>query len=269
MCFDSPYYGQFAYNMACSIKAHSSLPIHLIADKKSIISIDKSVFDSIEYYDFEKEGNRTNIGLTKVLLFDRSPFERTLYLDVDGVLFKDPEPLFEIFDTIFVQVTGKGNLEDEGTATVWAKNEDLRERFGISGEVYATQTSIIYFDKKAKKFFEQLKSNFENRFERDEYATQWGKRQEHPDELYYSITLNQMGIKLPEIYPVFIPDRLETVTNILQKHYVLSMLGGWNNTKPYAKDLYDKIMSKLMKGMGRSHNYRATKLYQNKFVTKR
>lgn len=269
MCFNSQTYGKFAYNMAHSIRYYTDLPIHLLCDRESIEGIDTSVFSSYEIIDFERnEFGRIDNCLAKISLYERSPFDETLYLDVDGIMINNPEDIFKQLEgeIIWTQPMGKGTKTENITYT-WADNEIVWSRYNLPEETVfnTTQTSIIYFTKDAKLFFDVLKENYGNKLNKQEYREMWGRSSQHPDELYYSVTLAQMGIDLKEFRPVFFPEKIETVTNILNKYYVLSMYGG-NNVKPYAKSLYDRVMQSLLNKIGRNHYYKVEKLYKNKFI---
>lgn len=265
MCHSSPFYGKWAYNMAWSIRSLSDLPIHLVHDKKSIEGIDLSVFNSTKEHEFGKD-----FCYEKIDLFDKSPFDETLYLDVDGIVINDVGLLMDKLKgvDIWTQPMGTGRREDNITYT-WAKNDTVWERYKLKeGSLFTTtQTSVIYFTKSAKGFFDKLKENYKNRLDESEYREMWGKSKQHPDELYYSITLAQLGVTLEELKPVFFPERIENLGTILKDYYILSMYGG-NNVKPYAKDLYDRIMHKVMSDKGRNHIYKVHNLYRNKFISR-
>jgi hypothetical protein len=273
MCFGSKSYGKFAFNMAHSIRHYSGIDIHLICDKVSIEGIDISIFNSLSVYEFEKDSaGRIDVGLSKIKLFDRSPFDKTLYLDVDGVMLKSPDDLFDIFEgtPIYTQLMDFGRREDNISYSLWASNETVWDHFKLSEhDVLPTvQTSLIYFEKTAGHFFEKLNENYENRLRPEQYLEMWGRSKHHPDELYYGVTMAQLGI-LPEAFdPVFFPNKMETVSNILNGYWVLSMFGG-NNVKPYGLNLYDKLMKAIMDKKGKNHYYKAHKLYHNKFINQK
>jgi hypothetical protein len=264
MCHTSNFYGKWAYNMAYSIRSFCELPIHLIHDSESVKGIDTSIFNSMQLTEFSKD-----FCLEKIKIFERSPFEETLYLDVDGIMIKNPEDIFTMLKGSFfwTQPMGTGKKGDDSINYMWAKNALLYDKYQINDNNWFTtcQTSIVYFTKEAKGFFNQLKLNYDNRLKPIEYREMWGKSKQHPDELYYSITMAQMGINILEFRPVFFPEKIETVTNILDKYYVLSMYGG-NNVKSYALALYDRIMQKVLNSKGKNHFYKANKLYPKKFI---
>jgi len=253
--------------MAHSIRHYSDLPIHLICDQSSISGIDLSVFSSYDLMEFEKdELGRIDNCLAKVKLFERTPFDETLYLDVDGVMLNNPETIFEELkgEKLFVHPMGKGGKNDNISYS-WANNDVVWNKFGLKEDsIFNTcQTSIIYFTNDAEDFFVRLEENYKNKLSQNEYREMWGRSNQHPDELYYSITMAQMVIQPKEFRPVFFPERLENISTIENDYYVLSMYGG-NNVKPYAKELYDRIMRMVLKSKG--HYYKIHNLYKNKFI---
>ncbi len=271
MCFNSQTYGKYAFNMAHSIRHYTNLPIHLISDGESTAGLNMAVFSSHSIVEFERNDHgKIDNCLAKIKLFERSPFEKTLFLDVDGIMLKNPEELFEILEgeNIYTQPMGSGKRGDSISYN-WASNDIIWERFNLSEDtIFNTcQTSIIYFDKseKAKDFFKKLEESYTKKLKSIEYREMWGRSKQHPDELYYSIAMAQTGITPKELRPVFFPERKEDDSKILENYYVLSMYGG-GNVKPYAFALYDRIMSSILNPKGINHWYKAKELYKRKFI---
>jgi hypothetical protein len=270
MCFNSLTYGKYAFNMAHSIRHYTNIPIHLISDKESIAGINTSVFSSHEIVEFEKNDlGKVDNCIAKIKLFERSPFENTLYLDVDGVLLNNPEEILKRLEEFpfWTQPMGTGKRGDDSINYMWAKNELLYDKYEIPSENLFTtcQTSIIYFTKEAEGFFKKLSENYQKRLKPIEYREMWGRSKQHPDELYYSVTMAQLGITLYDFKPVFFPERKEDESKIQKEYYVLSMYGG-GNVKPYALALYDRIISSILNKKGFNHYYKANQLYKNKFI---
>jgi alpha-N-acetylglucosamine transferase len=261
--------------MAQSIRHYTDLPIHLLVDKpETLAGIDTSVFNSTEWANFDlNEVGKIDNCLAKIKLFERSPFDQTLYLDVDGVILKNPEELFSRLEgkSIWTQPMGTGTKDHNITYT-WAPNEIVWERFKLKEDTLFTtcQTSIIYFEKgkEAKDFFKKLASNYKQKLKPIEYREMWGRSKQHPDELYYSVTMAQMGISLEEFKPIFFPERVEKISIIEENYYVLSMYGG-NNVKPYALAYYDRIMQAILGKKGLNHYFKAYKLYSKKFISQK
>jgi hypothetical protein len=271
MCFNSQTYGRYAYNMAHSIRRYTNIPIHLLSDNASVEGLDKSVFNSHEIVEFEKnEHGKIDNCLAKIKLFERSPFEKTLYLDVDGMMINNPEDIIKRLEgfPFWTQPMGTGKRGDDSINYMWAKNELLYDRYDIPSENLFTtcQTSIIYFTKEAEGFFKKLGENYEKKLKPIEYREMWGRSKQHPDELYYSVTMAQFGINLYEWRPVFFPEKREEETKILDNYYVLSMYGG-GNVKPYALKLYDRIMKdEILNPKKINHVFKAHELYKRKFI---
>jgi hypothetical protein len=262
MAFGKPVYGKYAFNMLHSIKhLNKSLPVHLICDQKAIGHIHIHDFDSFEVVEFS-----TDLGFNKIDLFDKSPFTETLYLDVDGICLNDPALLFKELkgEYIWTQPMGSGTVKDNITYN-WASPELVFKKFNLDGIFTTCQTSIIYFNKskEAKTFFKKLKENYKKRLDPKEYLFQWNKSNNHPDELYYSITLNQVGVSLKNLQPVFFPKAPENIGQILKDYSILSMWGK-GIVKPYAKTLYDRILFNVFNAIGENHYYKSDNLYRQK-----
>lgn len=271
--FGSATYAKYAYNMAFSIKHYCrSLPILLCTDGIGLNQVDQSVFDEVKIIEFNKE----DPGVNKTKLYDLSPFDKTLYLDVDGVCLKDISPLFDqlVGQEVFAQVIDSGKKQDKITYSEWADNDTVWDHFNLKEDVTlcGLQTSVVYFEKgkQAKTFFSKLKKNYSKPLEKSKYMLMWGFKKHHPDELYYAGTMAQNDI-VPDstINPVFFPDKIETVTKILSDFYVLSQFGGQNQVRPYAHDLYNRHLSSIMRKEGKDHLFKSQGLYKNKMIVQK
>lgn len=271
--FGSSTYAKYAYNMAYSIKHYcQSLSVFLYTDGIGMDQIDHSVFDKVEHFDF----NLQDPGLNKINLFELSPFENTLYLDVDGVCLKDISTLFEQLEgsDVFAQVIDFGKKDDKITYSEWADNPTVWEHFKLKDDAIlcGLQTSVIYFNrsKVSLSFFKQLKENYNNKLPKEKYLLMWGFKKHHPDELYYSGTMAQCDI-LPDkrIQPVFFPDKVESVTKIFSDHYILSHFGGQSLVRPYAHDLYNRHCAAIMREGKKDHLFKSQNLYKNKMIVQK
>lgn len=276
MCFGSNTYGAYAYNMAHSIKYfYPAANIHLLCDIDSINDIDTTIFDSFEVIDFERdEKGRIDNCLAKIKLFERSPFEKTLYLDVDGVCINSLEGLIERLESesLYVQVIDSGKKDKKIQYSLWATNDTIWDKFNLNeySVLPALQTSIMWFDrsKKAKEFFKKVEDNYtNNRLQPDEYWHMWGKSSQHPDELYYSATMAQMDI-LPDqnLNPIYFPNRSIQESELFKKYQILAMHGAVGLVQPFAHKVYDRILQKVMNSQNKNHLYKSHRLYKGKFV---
>lgn len=268
LSFGSATYAKYAMNMAYSIKHYCSVPVHLFSDGFGLDEIDQSIFDKVEIREFSKDP-----GYNKMCLYENSPFDRTLYLDVDGVCMKDVTPVFEALNgtPVYTQVIDYGPYTESKNYMEWAKNKTIWEHFKLKEDAIlcSVQTSIIYFEKgkKAEKFFDKLKQNYSNPLPKDKYHILWGRRKHHPDEVYYAATLAQMNIvPKPEFAPVFFPDKIAPVSKILSDYFILSQFGAETISKQYSQELYDKLMIPIMRDRGKSHSFKASRLYKFKMI---
>lgn len=268
--FGTATYAKYAYNMAYSIKHYcQSLPIFYYTDGVGLDQIDQSIFDKVVIQEF----NIKDPGINKINLFTLSPFEKTLYLDVDGVCLKDIRPLFDNLEGsgVFAQVIDSGSKSDKIGYSIWAENSVIWDHFKLPEEAIlpALQTSIIYFDrsKKALNFFSQLEENYKCPLEKDKYSILWGMKKYHPDELYYSGTMAQVEI-MPDkrIQPIFFPDKIEEIKTIFSDYYILSHYGAQALIRPYAHDLYNRHMSSILRENKKEHLFKAQGLYKNKMI---
>lgn len=270
------YYGQFAYNLAASIKSQSDVKIHLVCDEAAIKNLQMDFFDSHKIYDFPMSEGRIDPCQTKIEVLKMSPFEKTMYLDVDAVCLNKIDPLFDALDgePVYVHIMGQGGEKDKIHYSHWADNDVIWPHFKLSHDAVlpSTQTSIIYFEKgsKSKSFFAQLQKNYNNKLDKKQYTNMWGLSKSHPDELYFAVTFAHMGnIPKPELKPIFYPVVLENEGKILKDYYLLSIYGAHRTIKNYALSLYDRVMKKLFKPMGIHHRYDAHGLYKHKFAGQR
>lgn len=278
MCFGSTY-GAYAYNMAHSIKYFCpSANIHLLCDVVSINDIDTAIFDSFEVVDFETdEKGRIDNCMSKVKLFDRSPFDKTLYLDVDGVCINNIEGLIERLEneSLYIQVIDSGKKDKEIEYSIWATNDTIWDKFNLNDDsvLPALQTSIMWFDKskKTKEFFKKVEENYtNNRLKPEEYQYMWGKSRQHPDELYYSVTMAQLGV-LPDqkLQPIYYPKKSIQDSELFKNYQFLAMYGAAGLVKPFAFNVYDRVLQKVFAAQNKNHYYKSHRLYKGKFAGKK
>lgn len=275
IAFGKPY-GKMAFNLAASIKVRSGIKIHLVCDADALSDISTNFFDSHQVYDFKTLNNRIDPCQAKIDIYSLSPFQKTLFLDVDAVCMNSLEGLFDKLSgtSVYFQVMGRGRREDKITYSHWAENKTIWEHFKLKDDAILSscQTSVIYFEKgkEGKKFFDQLQNNYNNRLDKNQYSVMWGMSKAHPDELYYSVTATQLNI-LPDIaiQPLFYPNILKNEGEIMKEFPVLSIYGAHRTIKNYGLDLYDRIMKEVMKKLGMYHKYQAHNLYKLKFAGQR
>lgn len=157
----SPEYLGMANNLAISIKnIEPTMPICLAHNYEYI---DKSLFDfevKVPDESWQTNGKVEYIKI-KTWMYDFSPFQRTLFLDVDMVwlLSKKPSELFDECEGLDWTMSNTG-LSDK---SIWCNIEDVRKIYP-NVQMWNYHSECIYFTKsdKVKKYFDTVKSTYVN-----------------------------------------------------------------------------------------------------------
>lgn len=270
IAFGHKSYGKWAYNMAHSLKHFNpEINIHLVYEPETAGGLDLSLFTSKDERLFERlPSGKIDVAGIKTRLPEFSPYDKTIYLDCDGIALKDISPLFEL--PMYSQALSAGKFTETLNYT-WANKEYIWKHFGLNEDtVYPSiQSSIVVFgkDKDSKAFFKRLQENYKTPVPESEFTESWGNAGMQPDELYYSATFAQMGI-VPDLtlQPCYFPHtHTNKLKEITDNHYILSMYGAGALVRPFAKDFYDRLMHSYLKGTGKPHHYKAHMLYKDKF----
>ena len=121
-----------------------------------------------------------------------TPFEQTLYLDVDGICLKPIAELFELMQgrTICSQVVSEHDTKEDWWPCKWMPLDAVKRVYPLNeGIIQEINSSFIYFEKSATKFFETARQSYI-----DDYKTQWGNS--FPDELAFNVAGNICGINM-------------------------------------------------------------------------
>ncbi len=237
------HYTQLAYNMAKSIKRFSDIPIAVVTDDTEQFLLD--AFDIViepKLHDYI-EGYAFNPFKFKTYVYDYTPFEHTIYLDVDGIALKDITPLFA--HDFLIQEVARYNYENAHTCDmVWVKKAGLRlndvyDAYGLDHkrEYPEYNSSIIVFKKNNKNetYFLLAKKLYLDR--KLAFKPIGGL---YPDELAWNLASALLKHynedKIKPIY-FFWENRNMTGTDIVDNYYILGMAGGFHKTK--LKSLYE------------------------------
>lgn len=237
------HYTQLAYNMAKSIKQFSDVKIACITDDKEEFLLE--VFDIViepKLHDY-LEGYVFNPFKLKTYIYDYSPFDKTIYLDVDGIALKDITPLFD--NKFKIQEVARYNYENAHTCDmVWVRKVDKRlndlmiaYNLPHDAEYPEYNSSIIVFDKSKinKYYFNRVKKNYLER--KIDFKPIGGL---YPDELAFNLASAQLS-HYPDSNekPIYFywENRDVKASDIKDKYYVLGMAGGFHSTK--LKALYE------------------------------
>lgn len=201
-------YARWAKNMAISIRAYSpDVPIHVLTDGNFTYGefVDKII--QMDRSDYTTETGKLFPAKAKLSMYKYSEFDRTIYLDVDGILIKDLTPLFDLSGYFQIQVNGISTFDfDNLDASLWVKIEKIFEKFNLPEDtkVPGTNSSFQFFIKspEAERLYTLALDNLVNHaFELKELRYSWGHSKTQPDELYMNIALAQVGL-VPDMKPV-------------------------------------------------------------------
>lgn len=273
-----PNYGKMAYNMFCSIKYHSpKIPVQLICDDKGISHLNphqQALFHitKIDPEDIHiRKDNRVDFAPAKgkLALYKYLMFDRTIYLDVDGILIKDISPVFE-------EVTQKYHAQTSATFLWLEDGNKLKSHFGIES-VKPINSSFQYIEKskEAESIYKAALNELNNNpLPIKDHTQKWYFGQ--PDELYMNVILSRKGITpdFPVSNPMFNRWRTETgpapsFTQIKNGHYVIGFWGHPGNIWKRLYDMYNAEMSRILRELfGHPNIYKMPQMMEvKKFKT--
>lgn len=174
-------YGQMAYTLAVSIRyADKNIPIHLAWAGTALRALDEK---QRKYFTSTSEiprgiyhvNGKDNFIRAKLFLYDLSPFDTTIFMDVDTIFFKQSmSKLFDELKDVDFTITNEGYLNEESEVvnhkySFWANTDTLRVAYldepGFSdGKLYMCRSEFIYFKKNQanEKYFELAKDIYDN-----------------------------------------------------------------------------------------------------------
>lgn len=249
------YYGRMSYNLALSIKAvDPSFPIAIVHGGGALNHLSESqraIFDHI----IDASGLEAFGG--KLHLNTLTPFEKTLYLDVDMAWLPKYSPrdlIRSLKDVDFASITEGSSDDPHPKYYFWAGLDEIREVYSVD-KVYQWRSEVMYFTKT-----ERVDAMFEAA--RIIYANP-GLKTIHrfgdhiPDELAINIATALTGVE-PHVYkwaPSFWPrmhgEGVGSLESIYTKYYLLSC--GSNVVSGNTKTLYNRIIKAAAYKMHTQH----------------
>lgn len=243
----NPAYMYFAVNMMISIRTHTQLPIQLICSEGMVDHIPpfERLWDDLAIIDHKDSHieERLSPGKAKVNLYKYYKWDEVLYLDVDGILLKDPEPLFDI----------DGFFKVQKDAMHWANDDVIKRHFKLKGDfrIYGLNSSLQVIKKgeQSKKLYEGAAKAMEDPLPLDKQENEWFGW--YPDELYFSIGIGKAGIKDPYFnppYPIYFRTRADygpplKIEEIAKNHYGMGCFGGLRYNHRSVAKVYDKLIN--------------------------
>ena len=290
LALGQPHYGNYAANLAMSIKFNCpDMPIALIHDEGAIrhISADKrlQLFDKLieAPKDIYVVNGHARYIRAKNFLYQLSPFDETLFLDADIILFPNStskiNDLFAELSDYDFTMSNRGHFDmanlQMNDYSQWANLYDLKKAYAIKkGKYYGIHSEFIWFKKSAKndKFF-SLVADITKDF--DDYTTISNDVKAHhsavslinetivkravfgggtPDELPYAIAIAKLKHypHKDDYNPIYweLADNIRLIHNVknLYSQYTGLSWGG-NRTPSETTKLYN-LLVKFYSGKG-------------------
>lgn len=248
-----PYYGRMAYNLAMSIKAcDPQTHITLVYTEKSISHIsyrNMNLFDNKLLIDENEKPFAVKLKLNEL-----TPYERTIYLDVDTLWINKESPSV-LFDNLKgIEFTGiTEGVHDYTDATkcdhskyyyFWADLEEIKTKFSVSNKIYQWRSEFIFFEKNEKT--DSMFYEMQEVYKESETMSSIKKFANHiPDELAINIVTSANNIE-PHKYkwqPTYW-DRLNggympAIDQLRNDYYLISC--GSNSSGTGLKRVYDRV----------------------------
>lgn len=272
-------YGFAAVNLAYSIKKYSpDVSITLFCEKQTIEQIPAKYlkpFDILIPLDDEfYETGRVEPGRAKLLAVSKSLYDRTLYLDVDGLCFKDITPIFEQLKgtPITCQQMGEGNYGDEDIKYDGWSNHEFTFPFFDLPKTYrwkTTQTSWFYVEKGTPLLLELFRY-YDKGYPLDKLKYQWAGF--IPDEIVWSGVMSKNNVELYKTDDIiYFGTDFITHDQITQNYYIMSLYGNGNGitlVRPMYFELYDRILHQMYGADGMEHQFKCQFIMKDKILTR-
>lgn len=254
-------YLKMAVNLAASLRAsEKDVLIHIVHDGGlySLPTNEQELFssESIPPVTHWHTAGRPDYIKPKTRMYDLSPYEKTLFLDVDMVWMceRPVRELFKELEGVDFTIMNEGPKE----SCYWADPTELREMVGPEHPMYIFYSELVYFEKnqKTKDFFKKV----QKAFDKPKPGTKQFAGSAMPDELAFILASLQTGI-IPHKdnwLPVYWHFR-DRKHRHLQPYQLSKMFYGYsiggNVTPEYAKAHYNNLTAHYAKLMGVTKPY--------------
>lgn len=223
-------YSKLAFNLTKSIKQHNpELPVCCLTDERNPEILE--VFDEVIVpapFHYLEDGVSFNPFKLKTYIYDYSPFQRTLYLDVDSVCLKNISDLFVDFHIQEVGRFSRETIKDSGC--VWFKKDiDLFKLYDLKNVYPEYNSSFVSFNKSPinKSYFDLAKRMYSDR--RFEF-TSIGRC--YPDEMAFGIASSMMehysvNKTTPIAFWWYLENKNASLNEIIERYYFIGLAGGF------------------------------------------
>lgn len=257
-----PAYGRYAWNLCATLKAaEPEIKVALVYNGPALNHLtdkQRTLFDELIWLNSNDLGG---FG-SKLLLYELSPYDTTLYLDADTIWLPrhKPSELFNI-EANFTGITEGCTENASKHYYFWGDIAEIRQVYKLDGKIFQWRSEFMLWKKKdnVAKFFETARHIYQN--PRLKSAKQFAGHV--PDELAINIAAALHNI-IPHQYrwaPTYW-DRLMGAGNVpdldtlYSKYYALSC--GSNVTSGPVKKVYDRVVKSSCYKLGYQHVFPMT-----------
>lgn len=264
--------------MAVSVRYHNpGLPIALAVDETAKAYVlpheREKLYDHVIDIDPGHMYNESQFapGLTKLHMDSYSPFDETIYLDVDGLCIRPLDGLFGMCAAkdVCSQVNSVTTEEAETWPCQWMSLDDTKKVYGFGGRFRLPEinSSFMYWKKSeaATAYFDVARQCF-----LPTYKTSWGKS--FPDELAFNVAAGLLGMDIsvsPDAdCPVVFRTKAADTSKLEPQTYVLGLYGEKSHHFLKVYEMYGRYSMKYwVSVMGRTCPYKYGQLMGRKFVS--
>lgn len=261
-----PYYGRMAYNLAMSIKAvDKDVDITLAHTPSAIAHINERnmwVFDN----KFPISDDSQPFG-AKLLMNQISPYERTLYIDVDTLWVNKQSPAMLLEQLKGIPFTGiTEGMHDYAYSEpeksdpsknyfFWADLDEIGKVYAVSDKMYQWRAEFIYFEKceRTEEMFKLAREIYG-----DPKLKTVKKFADHiPDELAINIAACVCSMHphiykwKPSCWDRLLGDNMPHIDELINKYYIISC--GSNANGGALKRVYNRITAACAYRLGLQH----------------
>lgn len=241
MAVGHPFYARMAYNLLVSIRYHDkTIPVAILIDGPGFGMLDPDYQKAFNHVIPISVGSDVYAG--KLQLDIHSPFDRTLFLDVDTIWgpHKAPKQLLaELAGKEFQCVirARKATDSEEKITSQWFKLSDVKEAYGFEA-VYDISSELIYFEGQPKVFKTARKIYADPKIEIGKFGNGL------PDEAFFILALEaeKMELKTPFEPTYWEPAKYphQHSREYIQNHWILSVGGAFYTQ--HIKRIYDSLL---------------------------
>jgi hypothetical protein len=253
-------YGGLAYNLAMSIKlndpeanitlCHTPDTLKGWVDARMFDYVDNYIELSPEHYQRPSNG-QVEYQRAKTLIYDLSPYRRTLYIDADTVWLPGRKVrwLFSELSGFFMGVKSVYDYNAEiyeyknsqGQQHPWGDLGKMKKYFDLTDRLALHTSTLVYFekDKKTKAMFDEAKRVYDLD---DDPAFTWANGK--ADEYAFNIAIHRKQTENNEISPpVYINFDHGEMTLADVMGYYWMMTNGGTKVRRSVAEMYNKLVT--------------------------